>query len=249
MAVSQPTPTKTLTPANASTFSVTAGTLMIIDDVVERFGQQNVKPAGNPRASGTKLTKTQSPGTVKEGLRCGGDRNVPSSGVCSVAVPGEPRSAALESCYSRATLLEDNAGAWRSVSGVMPVHSGGTLDACDAEGHGQGASGCDADVEDNQGAIALAQNAGYHARTKHVDIRHHFIRENVERGTVKVDQIDTKHRHVDEGARDEDDQVLTGRQRDHGEGHHAEALGWFDGAGNGVYTSSHEWTTRRASGE
>ncbi|GMF45584.1 unnamed protein product [Phytophthora fragariaefolia] len=46
--------------------------------------------------------------------------------------------------------------------------------------------------EDNQGAIALAQNAGYHARSKHVDIRHHFIRENVENGTVKVDYIDTK---------------------------------------------------------
>ncbi|KAE8914091.1 hypothetical protein PF005_g23366 [Phytophthora fragariae] len=47
--------------------------------------------------------------------------------------------------------------------------------------------------EDNQGAIALAQNAGYHARTKHVDIWHHFIRENVERGTVKVEYVDTKN--------------------------------------------------------
>ena len=47
--------------------------------------------------------------------------------------------------------------------------------------------------EDNQGAIALAQNAGYHARTKHVDIRHHFIRENVERGTIMIKYIDTKN--------------------------------------------------------
>ncbi|OWZ24413.1 polyprotein [Phytophthora megakarya] len=31
-------------------------------------------------------------------------------------------------------------------------------------------------LEDNQGAIALASNAGYNARTKHVDIKHHFIR-------------------------------------------------------------------------
>ncbi|KAE8975293.1 hypothetical protein PF005_g25705 [Phytophthora fragariae] len=50
---------------------------------------------------------------------------------------------------------------------------------------------------DNQGAIALAQNAGYHARTKHVDIRHHFIRENVERGTVKVEYGDNKNQLAD----------------------------------------------------
>uniref|UniRef100_A0AAV1VDZ4 Polyprotein n=1 Tax=Peronospora matthiolae TaxID=2874970 RepID=A0AAV1VDZ4_9STRA len=51
--------------------------------------------------------------------------------------------------------------------------------------------------EDNQGAIALAQNAGYHARTKHVDIRHHFIRETMEDGTVAVAYVDTKHQLAD----------------------------------------------------
>ena len=47
--------------------------------------------------------------------------------------------------------------------------------------------------EDNQGAIALAQNAGYHTQTKHVDILHHFIRENVERATITIKYIDTKN--------------------------------------------------------
>lgn len=51
--------------------------------------------------------------------------------------------------------------------------------------------------EDNQGAIALASYAGYHARTKHVGIHRHFVRENVERGTVKVDYVDTKHQLAD----------------------------------------------------
>ena len=51
--------------------------------------------------------------------------------------------------------------------------------------------------EDNQGAITLASNAGYHARTKHVDVRHHFIREDVERETLKVDCIDTKRQLAD----------------------------------------------------
>ncbi|OWZ15188.1 hypothetical protein PHMEG_00011211 [Phytophthora megakarya] len=51
--------------------------------------------------------------------------------------------------------------------------------------------------EDNQGTIALAKNAGFNSRTKHVDIKHHFTRENVERGTIKVDYIDTKRQLAD----------------------------------------------------
>ncbi|POM70894.1 Integrase catalytic core protein [Phytophthora palmivora] len=51
--------------------------------------------------------------------------------------------------------------------------------------------------EDNQGATALAKNAGYNSRTKHVDIKHYFTRENVERGTVKADYVDTKHQLAD----------------------------------------------------
>ena len=42
---------------------------------------------------------------------------------------------------------------------------------------------------DNRGALALAKNPMYHARTKHVDIRYHFVREKVEEGLVKMDWI------------------------------------------------------------
>ncbi|OWZ17020.1 polyprotein [Phytophthora megakarya] len=34
-------------------------------------------------------------------------------------------------------------------------------------------------LEVNQGAIALASSSGCNTRTKHVNINHHFIRENV----------------------------------------------------------------------
>ena len=37
---------------------------------------------------------------------------------------------------------------------------------------------------DNQGAIALTKDDRYHARTKHIDIRYHFIREAVERNRL-----------------------------------------------------------------
>ena len=40
--------------------------------------------------------------------------------------------------------------------------------------------------EDNQGAIALATNPEFHKRTKHIDIRYHFVREKVEDGHVVI---------------------------------------------------------------
>jgi hypothetical protein len=44
---------------------------------------------------------------------------------------------------------------------------------------------------DNQGAIALAKDNKYHARTKHIDLRYHFIREAIEDGKIKVKYIPT----------------------------------------------------------
>ena len=38
--------------------------------------------------------------------------------------------------------------------------------------------------EDNQGAISMAKNPVGHARTKHIDIRYHFVREGVQDGAI-----------------------------------------------------------------
>jgi len=40
--------------------------------------------------------------------------------------------------------------------------------------------------EDNQSCISLAKNPVHHARTKHIDIQHHFIREKVESKEIDV---------------------------------------------------------------
>jgi hypothetical protein len=45
--------------------------------------------------------------------------------------------------------------------------------------------------EDNQGAIALANNPEYHARTKHIDIQYHFVRECVENGDIELEYCPT----------------------------------------------------------
>ena len=50
---------------------------------------------------------------------------------------------------------------------------------------------------DNQGAIALAKNPQFHARTKHIDIQHHFVREKVNEGVVQLEYIDTERQVAD----------------------------------------------------
>ena len=42
---------------------------------------------------------------------------------------------------------------------------------------------------DNQGAIALAKDNKFHVRTKHIDLRYHFIREAVEDGKIQVKYV------------------------------------------------------------
>lgn len=45
---------------------------------------------------------------------------------------------------------------------------------------------------DNKSAIALAQEHQYHARTKHIDIRYHFIRWVIENGSMRLIYCPTK---------------------------------------------------------
>ena len=50
---------------------------------------------------------------------------------------------------------------------------------------------------DNTSAIAISDNPVQHSRTKHIDIRHHFIREHVEQGTVKLIYVPTDKQLAD----------------------------------------------------
>jgi hypothetical protein len=48
---------------------------------------------------------------------------------------------------------------------------------------------------DNAGAIALSEEAANHTRTKHIDLRYHFIRAHIESGTFKPEWLST-HKNV-----------------------------------------------------
>ena len=44
---------------------------------------------------------------------------------------------------------------------------------------------------DSQSAIALAKNPVFHARTKHIDVRHHFVRECLAEKRIDLEKIHT----------------------------------------------------------
>ena len=50
---------------------------------------------------------------------------------------------------------------------------------------------------DNQSAISIAKNPVQHSHTKHIDIRHHFIRELVEAKLIVIDHVGTEHQLAD----------------------------------------------------
>ena len=52
-------------------------------------------------------------------------------------------------------------------------------------------------LEDNQSAMAMAKNPQFHGRAKHIDLRHHFIRERVNDGEVKLTYCPTQEMVAD----------------------------------------------------
>ena len=50
---------------------------------------------------------------------------------------------------------------------------------------------------DNHGAIQLSKNQVFHERTKHIDIKLHFIREIVAKGSILLKKVSTEENPVD----------------------------------------------------
>ncbi|GAV73806.1 hypothetical protein CFOL_v3_17289, partial [Cephalotus follicularis] len=50
---------------------------------------------------------------------------------------------------------------------------------------------------DNTSSICLSKNHVHHSRTKHIDIRHHFIRDHIEKEDIVLSYIPTKEQIVD----------------------------------------------------
>ena len=50
---------------------------------------------------------------------------------------------------------------------------------------------------DSQSAIHLAKNSAFHSRTKHIQLKYHFIRSVLEDGELKLEKIHTSQNPAD----------------------------------------------------
>jgi hypothetical protein len=50
---------------------------------------------------------------------------------------------------------------------------------------------------DNQSAISLSKNPVYHERSKHIDVRYHFVRECVEAGKIDISYVRNEEQLAD----------------------------------------------------
>ncbi|GJR88632.1 hypothetical protein Tco_0212643 [Tanacetum coccineum] len=50
---------------------------------------------------------------------------------------------------------------------------------------------------DNKGAIDLSKNPILYSRTKHIKIRHHFLRDNVQKGNISIEKVSSEDNIAD----------------------------------------------------
>lgn len=51
--------------------------------------------------------------------------------------------------------------------------------------------------EDNEGAIQIAKHPIANSNSKHIDVRHHFLRELVEEKELEIIHVESKYQHAD----------------------------------------------------
>ena len=50
---------------------------------------------------------------------------------------------------------------------------------------------------DNESAVKLTNNPVQHQRTKHIDVRHHFIRDHQQKGDIEIQNVGTDDQLAD----------------------------------------------------
>jgi hypothetical protein len=50
---------------------------------------------------------------------------------------------------------------------------------------------------DNESPVKLTNNSAQHSRTKHIDVRHHFIRDHQQKGDICIESVGTDDQLAD----------------------------------------------------
>ena len=50
---------------------------------------------------------------------------------------------------------------------------------------------------DSTSAISVAKNPVLHSKTKHIDVRYHFLRDHQEKGDIELCHVDTQNQFAD----------------------------------------------------
>lgn len=69
---------------------------------------------------------------------------------------------------------------------------------------------------DNTSAINLSKSTTQHARTKHIDIKHHFLRDNISKEAITLDYINSKNQIADILTKSLNESIFTKLRRELG---------------------------------
>jgi hypothetical protein len=79
-------------------------------------------------------------------------------------------------------------------------------------------------TRDSSSVICLAQNLVFHGRAKHVKVRHHFLRDHIEKGDIVMKFIDTERQLADNFTKPLDSSRFASLRGELGVCHHYEFI-------------------------
>ncbi|GKE72809.1 hypothetical protein Tco_1534850 [Tanacetum coccineum] len=162
-----------------------------IKEMLKKFELEDPKPTKTPMSKEIKLTKDDEADSVDSSKYQGDYINHKStSGVCTFM------GCCLTSWFAK-----------KQTSLAIPMTEAGYFSAGKAcqQALWMKQAHIDYDIRlddvlimcDNKGAINLSKNPVQHSRTKHIEIRHHFLRDNVQKGNISIEKVTSKDNIAD----------------------------------------------------
>ncbi|GJX12628.1 retrovirus-related pol polyprotein from transposon TNT 1-94 [Tanacetum coccineum] len=149
-----------------------------IKEMLKKFGLEDSKPMKTPMSSDTKLTKDE---------EC--------ESVDSTKYRGMIGTTHLGLWYPKGTSIETVKQTALAISTTEAEYVSAGKACQQALWMKQALIDYDVRLDDvpimcdNKGVIDLSKNPVQHSRTKHIEIRHHFLRDNVQKGHISIEKV------------------------------------------------------------